>query len=240
MDQIMETITQISGYTVKQMLLYFFEQHKDGEYSALFITGYLWDTFELKDPNKPFKQLRNEVSSNFSTFYSEQDHRERNFDRYQDPSTTREQFIYYYVPCPYVGLPDVILKLNPPKPVKYNIHPKQQSLRSKVVKDVNAETNDVKTETSQLCLNMFIDDLQTIPDKTEQPEIEEPTMQEEEEMPPLIQDIRNAEMLTEIESDKLQYHLEQLIALLPPNCPEIMFKKNAYNKMYSFTLTEEA
>jgi hypothetical protein len=47
-------------------------------------------------------------------------------------------------------------------------------------------------------------------------------------------------MLTEIESDKLQYHLEQLIALLPPNCPEIMFKKNAYNKMYSFTLTEEA
>jgi hypothetical protein len=117
----------------------------------------------------------------------------------------------------------------------------KSSPKSKPIEETLPTEEIAPNKTSQLCLNMFLDDLQTLPDNIEQPKIEEPTMQEEqEEMPPLIQDIRNAEMLTEIESDKLQYLLEQMILLLPPNCPEIMFKKNAYNKMYSFTLTEEA
>jgi len=231
----MQTITQISGFTVKEMLFYFFEQHQTGEYSALFITGYIWENFELADPDKPFEQLRNEVGSNLSNFYHDQDHRERNFDRYQDPSVNREQYIYYYVPNPYVGFPNAILKLNPPKSVTYKIQPKQQVLRSKTQQDV---------ETGQLCMSIFVEELENSlkHDSTEiieEPEIEEPIMQEDD-LPPLMQDIRNAEMLSEYNEDKLQYHLEQLISLLPPNCPEISFKKNAYDKLYSFTLTQEA
>jgi len=93
-------------------------------------------------------------------------------------------------------------------------------------------------------MSIFVEDLENsmkhdLVEIIEEPEIEEPIMQEDD-LPPLIQDIRNAEMLSEYNEDKLQYHLEQLISLLPPNCPEISFKKNAYNKLYSFTLTEEA
>jgi len=246
----METSTLISGFTIKQMLFYFFEQHQDGEYSALYITGYIWQTFELADPDKPFAQLRNEVSSNLSEFYHALTYKERNFERYQDPSVKREQFLYFYIPNPYVGIPAIVNKPYPPKTLDHKIQPKQQTLsRTKITSKPTIEEPETTeeptiTKTGQLCMSIFVEDLENsmkhdLVEIIEEPEIEEPIMQEDD-LPPLIQDIRNAEMLSEYNEDKLQYHLEQLISLLPPNCPEISFKKNAYNKLYSFTLTEEA
>jgi hypothetical protein len=246
----METSTLISGFTVKQMLFYFFEQHQDGEYSALYITGYIWQTFELADTNKPFVQLRNEVGSNLSNFYHDQDHLERNFDRYQDPTVAREQFLYYYVPNPDVGIPAIINEPNTPRILHYKIQPRQQSLpRTKTnftpsIEEPETTEEPTITKTGQLCMSIFVEELENSlkhdsTEITEESEIEEPIMQEDD-LPPLMQDIRNAEMLSEYQSDKLQYHLEQLISLLPPNCPEISFKKNAYDKLYSFTLTQEA
>jgi hypothetical protein len=235
----METSTLISGFTVKQMLFYFFEQHQDGEYSALYITGYIWQTFELADPNKPLEQLRNEVSSNLSKFYNKEDHIERNFDRYQDPSVVREQFLYYYVPNPDVGIPAIINKPNMPRILQYKIQPRQQSLPITKTNFAPLIEEPTITKTGQLCMSIFVEELENSLKHGATEIIEQPIMQEDD-LPPLMQDIRNAEMLSEYNEDKLQYHLEQLISLLPPNCPEISFKKNAYDKLYSFTLTQLA
>jgi hypothetical protein len=183
------------------MLFYFFEQHQDGEYSALYITGYIWQTFELADPNKPLEQLRNEVSSNLSDFYNKQDHRERNFDRYQDPSVVREQFLYYYVPNPDVGIPAIINKPNMPRILQYKIQPRQQSLPITKTNFAPLIEEPTITKTGQLCMSIFVEDLENsmkhdLVEIIEQPEIEEPIMQEDD-LPPLMQDIRNAEMLSE-------------------------------------------
>jgi hypothetical protein len=245
----MELIPLIAGFTRMEQVLYSIEQHPVEVISSLYITKYMCNTFHM--PNKTFEQIRAEVSSNLSTLFGSQSHRERNFIRYQDQAHKREVFLYERIENHKVVFPSGYLVLSEPMIVP-DIKPIQQvitrtkkvksSAKSKPIEETLPTEEIAPNQTSQLCLNMFLDDLQTLPDNIEQPKIEEPTMQEEEEeeMPPLIQDIRNAEMLTEIESDKLQYLLEQMILLLPPNCPEIRFKKNAYNKMYSLTLTEEA
>jgi hypothetical protein len=244
----MELTPLIAGFTRMEQILYSVEQHPVEIISSLYIAKYMCNTFYM--PNKTFEQIRAEVCGNLSKLYGSQSNRERNFIRYQDQAHKREVFLYERIENHKVVFPSGTIVLSEPMIVP-DIKPIQQvisrtkkvksSPKSKPIEETLPTEEIAPNKTSQLCLNMFLDDLQTLPDNIEQPKIEEPTMQEEEEeMPPLIQDIRNAEMLTEIESDKLQYLLEQMILLLPPNCPEIMFKKNAYNKMYSLTLIEEA
>jgi hypothetical protein len=210
------------------------DHHTVGAYTSLYISKYISENFYI--PNKTFEQVRAEVCSVISALYNKQANRERNFIRYADPDYNGNVYLYEYLENQRVNLPVGSMIYSEPKIVP-NVEPKQHEI-------IKTTEEPTITKTGQLCMSIFVEDLENSMkhDSTEiieEPKIEEPIMQEDD-LPPLIQDIRNAEMLSEYNEDKLQYHLEQLISLLPPNCPEISFKKNAYNKLYSFTLTEEA
>lgn len=230
----MEQVPLIKGFTRIQQVFYTMEHHTVGAYTSLYISKYISENFYI--PNKTFEQVRAEVCSVISALYNKQANRERNFIRYADPDYNGNVYLYEYLENQRVNLPVGSIIYSEPKIVP-NVEPKQHEI-------IKTTEEPAITKTGQLCMSIFVEELENSLklDSTEiieEPEIEEPIMQEDD-LPPLMQDIRNAEMLSEYNEDKLQYHLEQLISLLPPNCPEISFKKNAYNKLYSFTLTEEA
>jgi hypothetical protein len=230
----MEQVPLIKGFTRIQQVFYAMEHHTVGAYTSLYISKYISENFYI--PNKTFEQVRAEVCSVISALYNKQANRERNFIRYADPDYNGNVYLYEYLENQRVNLPVGSIIYSKPKIVP-NVEPKQHEI-------LKTTEEPTITKTGQLCMSIFVEELENSLklDSTEiieEPEIEEPIMQEDD-LPPLMQDIRNAEMLSEYNDDKLQYHLEQLISLLPPNCPEISFKKNAYDKLYSFTLTQEA
>ena len=241
----MEQVPLIKGYTRVQQVFYAMNHHTVGAYTSLYISKYISENFYI--PNKTFEQVVNEVRSVISVLYNKQAHRERNFIRYPDPDYNDNVYLYEYLENQRVNLPVGSIVYSEPKIVP-DVKPNQQEI-SIISKEPETTVEPTITKTGQLCMSIFVEDLENsmkhdLVEMIEEPEIEEPEIEEpimqEDDLPPLMQDIRNAEMLSEYNEDKLQYHLEQLISLLPPNCPEISFKKNAYNKLYSFTLTEEA
>lgn len=64
----------ITGLSRPQQILYFFEQHQEGEYSTQYISQYICNNFDLSSKPYPksgismLQQINNEVSSNISKF----------------------------------------------------------------------------------------------------------------------------------------------------------------------------
>lgn len=209
MDQIMQTKSYLAGYTKRQMVLYFFEVHQIGKYSSFFITVYIWETFYLPE-GKTFEQLYAEVCSNLSIFYDEKfAHLEKNFDRDRDLASKRKVFLYQYEENYFVNLPHSYLKYAAPRTRTLDVKPTEQKVG--IIKEV--------VPTGQKSFNFFNDQLED----TDQPEnitLETQTLEpepEEEDLSPLMQDIKNADILQSKEIYYWPTSLEELNKLLKPN-----------------------
>ena len=216
MDQIMQTKSYLAGYTRRQMVFYFFEVHQIGKYSSFFITVYIWETFYLPE-GKTFEQLYAEVCSNLSIFYDEKfAHLEKNFDRDRDLASKRKVFLYQYEENYFVNLPHSYLKYAAPRTRTLDVKPTQQKVG--IIKEV--------VPTGQRSFNFFNDQLED----TDQPEnitLGTQTLEpepEEEDLSPLMQDIKNADILQSkeiyLQSKEIYYwptSLEELNKLLKPN-----------------------
>jgi len=128
----------ITNYSRPEQILFFFENHKSGIYSTLFISKFILDNFDFT--NKPIPtiglltQINNEVSSNISKWYITKynKHAPKNFNRTIDG----KKFVYHYQPN-HINLPIPIITN------KTNIHktniiitPKQQFI-NKPTFDIN-------------------------------------------------------------------------------------------------------
>ena len=216
MDQIMQTKSYLAGYTRRQMVFYFFEVHQIGKYSSFFITVYIWETFYLPE-GKTFEQLYAEVCSNLSIFYDEEfAHLEKNFDRDRDLASKRKVFLYQYEENYFVNLPHSYLKYAAPRTRTLDVKPTEQKVG--IIKEV--------VPTGQRSFNFFNDQLED----TDQPEnitLGTQTLEpepEEEDLSPLMQDIKNADILQSkeiyLQSKEIYYwptSLEELNKLLKPN-----------------------
>ena len=212
----MQTKSYLAGYTRRQMVFYFFEVHQIGKYSSFFITVYIWETFYLPE-GKTFEQLYAEVCSNLSIFYDEEfAHLEKNFDRDRDLASKRKVFLYQYEENYFVNLPHSYLKYAAPRTRTLDVKPTEQKVG--IIKEV--------VPTGQRSFNFFNDQLED----TDQPEnitLETQTLEpepEEEDLSPLMQDIKNADILQSkeiyLQSKEIYYwptSLEELNKLLKPN-----------------------
>ena len=209
------------------MVFYFFEVHQTGHYSSFYITVYLWNTFYLPE-GKTFEQLYAEVRGALSKFYNgEFAHLEKNFDREPDLASNKNNFLYQYEENYFVNLPHSYLKYAAPRTRTLDVKPTQQ--KKGIIKEV--------VPTGQKSFNFFNDQLEdtdqleniTLETQTleEEPELEEPEVEpepEEEDLSPLMQDIKNADILQSkeiyLQSKEIYYwptSLEELNKLLKPN-----------------------
>lgn len=205
----MQTKSYLAGYTRRQMVFYFFEVHQIGKYSSFFITVYIWETFYLPE-GKTFEQLYAEVCSNLSIFYDEEfAHLEKNFDRDRDLASKRKVFLYQYEENYFVNLPHSYLKYAAPRTRTLDVKPTEQKVG--IIKEV--------VPTGQRSFNFFNDQLED----TDQPEnitLGTQTLEpepEEEDLSPLMQDIKNADILQSKEIYYWPTSLEELNKLLKPN-----------------------
>lgn len=224
----METIKVITGFTKTQMIYHFFENHKSGEYSTLYITNYLYQNFDLP-LGKTILQLNNEVSSVLSGFYNARNTRSANFSRQKDTSVKIKKFLYQYMSGVNVIMPSVYMIEVDEKEEIAEIKPKQQTYIPK--KKSNNNPAQLEFTYNEKLIDPIIEILYSQQTKN--------TMQEEK-LSPLMTDIKNAEMLNTNDKDILQSLIEELIKQLPPNCQEIKFKKNVNDKPYSLILIEES
>lgn len=128
----------ITNYTRPEQILFFFENHKTGIYSTLFISEFILNNFDFT--NKPIPpislltQINNEVSSNISKWYKTRYNKTtpKNFNRTIDD----KKFLYYYQPN-HVILP------TPIETNKTNIHKTNKTImptQQKIIKtkfDIN-------------------------------------------------------------------------------------------------------
>ena len=219
MDQIMQTKPYLDGYTRIQMVFYFFEVHQTGQYSSFYITVYLWNTFYLPE-GKTFEQLYAEVRGTLSKFYNAKNaHLEKNFDREPDLASNKNNFLYQYEENYFVNLPHSYLKYAAPRTLTLDVKPTEQKVG--IIKEV--------VPTGQKSFNFFNDQLEDT-DQLENITLETQTLEEEvveeqeEDLSPLMQDIKNADILQSKEiyfqSNEIYYWpttLEELNKLLKPN-----------------------
>lgn len=230
MDQIMQTKSYLAGYTRMQMVFYFFEVHQTGQYSSFFITVYIWETFYLPE-GKPFEQLYAEVRGALSIFYNAKNaHLEKNFDREPDLASNKNNFLYQYEENYFVNLPHSYLKFAAPRTRTLDVKPTQQKVG--IIKEV--------VPTGQRSFNFFNDQLED----TDQPEnitLGTQTLEpepEEEDLSPLMQDIKNADILQSKEIYYWPTSLEELGKLLKPN--ESMTIKKIEDNTFIVSRTMEA
>jgi hypothetical protein len=214
-----------------QMVFYFFEVHQIGKYSSFFITVYIWETFYLPE-GKTFEQLYREVCGVLSMFYNKKHaHLEKNFDRDRDLASKRKVFLYQYEENYFVNLPHSYLKYAAPRTRTLDVKPTEQKVG--IIKEV--------VPTGQRSFNFFNDQLED----TDQPEnitletqtLEEPEL-EEEDLSPLMQDIKNADILQSKEIYYWPTSLEELGKLLKPN--ESMTIKKIEDNTFIVSRTMEA
>lgn len=230
MDQIMQTKSYLAGYTRMQMVFYFFEVHQTGQYSSFFITVYIWETFYLPE-GKPFEQLYAEVRGALSIFYNAKNaHLEKNFDREPDLASNKNNFLYQYEENYFVNLPHSYLKYAAPRTRTLDVKPTEQKVG--IIKEV--------VPTGQRSFNFFNDQLED----TDQPEnitLGTQTLEpepEEEDLSPLMQDIKNADILQSKEIYYWPTSLEELGKLLKPN--ESMTIKKIEDNTFIVSRTMEA
>ncbi len=117
------TAQLLTGYTRVQMILYFFEQHKTGNFSSFYITNYIYNNFDLPE-TKSLNQLYAEVCAVLSTFFLHPTNHKINMKRFG----IRKNFLYTYIGNPTIDIPKpkyVKKKIN--KKEKLEIKPTQQS-----------------------------------------------------------------------------------------------------------------
>lgn len=226
----MQTKSYLAGYTRMQMVFYFFEVHQTGQYSSFFITVYIWETFYLPE-GKPFEQLYAEVRGALSIFYNAKNaHLEKNFDREPDLASNKNNFLYQYEENYFVNLPHSYLKYAAPRTRTLDVKPTQQKVG--IIKEV--------VPTGQRSFNFFNDQLED----TDQPEnitLGTQTLEpepEEEDLSPLMQDIKNADILQSKEIYYWPTSLEELGKLLKPN--ESMTIKKIEDNTFIVSRTMEA
>jgi len=223
----MQTKPYLAGYTRIQMVFYFFELHQEGKYSSFYITVYIWDNFHLPE-GKTFDQLYREVCGVISELYKPKNaHKEKNFDRELDLASKRKVFLYEHVENCFVNLPHAYLKYAAPRNLTIDVKPTQQKVGK--IKAV--------TPKAQQSFNFFedlLDDIDepeniTLETQTleEEPELVKQVVEpepEEEDLSPLMQDIKNADILQSkeiyLQSKEIYYwptSLEELNKLLKPN-----------------------
>jgi hypothetical protein len=226
----MQTKSYLAGYTRRQMVFYFFEVHQIGKYSSFFITVYIWETFYLPE-GKTFEQLYAEVCSNLSIFYDEKfAHLEKNFDRDRDLASKRKVFLYQYEENYFVNLPHSYLKYAAPRTRTLDVKPTQQKVG--IIKEV--------VPTGQKSFNFFNDQLEDT-DQLENITLGTQTLEpepEEEDLSPLMQDIKNADILQSKEIYYWPTSLEELGKLLKPN--ESMTIKKIEDNTFIVSRTMEA
>lgn len=210
----MQTKPYLAGYTRIQMVFYFFEVHQTGQYSSFYITVYLWNTFYLPE-GKTFEQLYAEVRGALSKFYNgEFAHLEKNFDREPDLASNKNNFLYQYEENYFVNLPHSYLKYAAPRNLTIDVKPTQQKVGK--IKEVVP-----KAQQSFNFLEDLLDDIdepgniiletQTI---EEEPQAE---AEQEEDLSPLMQDIKNADTLKSKEIYYWPTSLEEFNKLLKLN-----------------------
>jgi hypothetical protein len=213
MDETSLTVIYISGLSRIQQMFYFFEEHQTQLYSSLYVTKYIWETFDLPE-DKTFDQVYREVCGIFSTFFksSRIDH-ERNFDREEDLSSNRQMFLYKQFANHNVYIPQGTLKHGPERLKIQNVNPLQQTLKRPKNKTMmpNEEAKPTQLEIK------YDENLYPLYDDEEP--TEEPTLNDfvTEDMPQLIQDIKNAETLLVSEEIPTITSFEALFKLLQPN-----------------------
>jgi hypothetical protein len=145
MEQIMEdsefTVIYIAQLTRIEQIFYFFNVHQNQHYSSLYVTKYIWETFDLPE-DKTFEQLYREVCGNLSSFYTgTRLHFEKNFDREDDLSYNRNMYIYQYVPNHTVHIPQGVIKHGPVRCKIQDVKPLQQKLQRPQTKSTNLDEN---------------------------------------------------------------------------------------------------
>ena len=216
------TTQLITGFTRVQTVLYFFEQHKTGDYSSFYITNYILNTFDIPE-TKSFNQLYAEVCAVFSTILLHPTTHPVNMVR----SGLKGQFLYSYIDNQTLNMPQpkyVQRKRNTTK--KLDIKPTQQSLSPQ---DNEEEIKVIEPKQTQQILDLFND----------QHGMDENTMIEfmqEQTLPPLIEDIKNAEVINNIQ-DPLQYLMEQIEKMNLPNLNQITLKQTINNREITITIS---
>jgi hypothetical protein len=216
------TTQLLTGYTRVQMVLYFFEQHQTGNYSSFFITNYISNTFDILE-SKSLNQLRAEVCAVFSTIILHPTKHPVNMVRLG----LKGQFLYTYINNQNLNMPEVKYvrrKRNTTK--KLDIKPTQQSFTQQ---DNEEEIKVIEPKPTQQILDLFND----------QHGMDENTMiefMEEQTLPPLIEDIKNAESINNIQ-DPLKYLMEQIEKMNLPNLNQITLKQTINNREITITIS---
>ena len=216
------TTQLITGYTRVQMILHFFEEHKTGSYSSYFITNYIYHTFDLPE-EKTLEQLAREVCAVLSTFFLHPTKHTINMQRYG----LKGQFLYTYNGNPTKLTPKVkYVRKDTNKTNKLKIKPTQQSFNPQ---DNEEGIKVIEPKPTQQILDLFND----------QHGMDENTMIEfmqEQTLPPLIEDIKNAEAINNIQ-DPLRYLMEQIEKMNLPNLNQITLKQTINNREITITIS---
>ena len=195
----METVELITGFTLLQMIYHFFDRHKEGAYSTLNITDYIYKNFELPE-DKTFRKLNKDVSSVLASFYNHKNNKEPNFFRYLDNAFCGKKYLYEYTPNSSVSIPIAFRVEFPATREKIDIAPRQQTYKP-------TKQTAPKPEQLEICFDAFPLPMDESPLTIK----ENPVVQE---LSPLMQDIKNAET---IQSTQFQTFFEELDKWLLPN-----------------------
>ena len=119
------TTKLLTGFTRVQMILFFFEQHKTGNYSSFYITNYIYNTFDLPE-KKTLEQLYAEVCAVLSTFFLHPTKHPVNMVRFG----LKGQFLYTYMDNQTLNMPEVkYVRRKRKSTKKLDIKPTQQSFK---------------------------------------------------------------------------------------------------------------
>lgn len=138
------TTQLLTGFTRVEMILYFFEQHKIGNFSSLFITNYIYNTFDLPE-EKTLDQLSREVCAVLSTFFLHHTNHQINMRRFG----IRKNYLYTYVENASLKMPKPRYVPNKNKKENFNIKPTQQTLEPIVELPIQHSLDLYATEETQ-------------------------------------------------------------------------------------------
>ena len=207
----------IAGYTKEQMVLYFFEQHQHGEYSSYFITNYIYNTFELPE-EKTIEQLSREVCATLANFIYGKSTNKPNMNR----KGIRSFFLYHYSGKSNTNLPQESYVIKSKKKRKLNILPTQHSFKEEIKEEKPMQTS-------------FDFDSLKIEDPEQEPVEENPN---EDILPQLIQDIKNADYINDQFTDPLKYIMDQVDKMGFSDVKEMVFKSIINNKEITITVVD--
>lgn len=153
------TTQLITGFTRVQTVLYFFEQHKTGDYSSFYITNYILNTFDIPE-RKSLNQLYAEVCAVFSTIILHPTKHPVNMVRLG----LKGQFLYTYINNQNLNMPEVkyvrrkrnTTKKLEIKPTQQSFEPAKEEIPVQQTLDLDYSTPEIETQdnTAELTINI--------------------------------------------------------------------------------------